>query len=110
MEAELDHLTEAADQEDTAAVRAACVAAHPSVGSRHRPPGRRSPVAVLLGEASCPGLSNWRNRQLEVTLPALDWRGGVVGIVCLVEGGGGGTPDHSLTFAIWTFVLELRPR
>jgi hypothetical protein len=52
MEAELGHLTEAADREDTAAVRAACLAAHPSVGSRHRPPRRRSPVAVLLGEAS----------------------------------------------------------
>ena len=51
MEAELGHLTEAADREDTAAVRAACLAAHPSVGE-HRPPGRRSPVAVLLGEAS----------------------------------------------------------
>ena len=50
--AELDHLTEAADREHAAAVRAACVAVHPSVGSRHRPPGRRSPVAVLLGEAS----------------------------------------------------------
>jgi WS/DGAT/MGAT family acyltransferase len=50
MEVELGHLAEAADREDTAAVRAACVAAHPSVGSL--PPRRRSPVAVLLGEAS----------------------------------------------------------
>ncbi len=52
MVAELDRLTEAADQEYAAAVRAACAAAHPSITSRHRPPGRRSPVAVLLGEAS----------------------------------------------------------
>jgi WS/DGAT/MGAT family acyltransferase len=52
MVAELDHLTEAADQEYAAAVRAACAAAHPSITSHYRPPGRRSPVAVLLGEAS----------------------------------------------------------
>ena len=50
--AELGHLTEAADREHAADIRAACAAAHPSVGPRHRPPGRRSPVAVLLGEAS----------------------------------------------------------
>jgi diacylglycerol O-acyltransferase len=50
--AELGRLTEAADQQSAAAARAACAAAHPSVGPRHGPPGRRSPVAVLLGEAS----------------------------------------------------------
>ncbi len=51
MVAELDHLTEAADREYAARVRASCEAAHPSTTSRHRP-RRRSPVAVLLGEAS----------------------------------------------------------
>jgi hypothetical protein len=50
--AELGHLTEAADGEHAVATRAACAAAHPSVSPRHRLPGRRSPVAVLLGEAS----------------------------------------------------------
>ena len=52
MVAELDHLTEAADRDYAAAVRTACAAAHPSRTSQNRPPGRRSPVAVLLGEAS----------------------------------------------------------
>jgi len=51
MVAELDRLIEAADRDYAAMVRAACVAAHPSITSRHRP-RRRSPVAVLLGEAS----------------------------------------------------------
>jgi diacylglycerol O-acyltransferase / wax synthase len=52
--AELGHLTEAADQESAAASRRASAALHPSIGSRRGspPPGRRSPVAVLLGEAS----------------------------------------------------------
>jgi diacylglycerol O-acyltransferase / wax synthase len=57
--AELGHLTEAADRESAAASRAASAAVHPSIGSRRGAPpsgappsGRRSPVAVLLGEAS----------------------------------------------------------
>jgi diacylglycerol O-acyltransferase len=50
---ELGHLTEAADRESAAARRAASAAVHPSIGSRGFPlSGRRSPVAVLLGEAS----------------------------------------------------------
>jgi diacylglycerol O-acyltransferase / wax synthase len=51
---ELGHLTAAADRESAAASRAASVAVHPALGSRRgsSPPRRRSPVAVLLGEAS----------------------------------------------------------
>jgi diacylglycerol O-acyltransferase len=50
--AEADHLTEAADRESAAASRRASLSVHPSRGSRQRPTDRRSPVAVLLGEAS----------------------------------------------------------
>jgi diacylglycerol O-acyltransferase len=50
--AEVGHLTEAADEESAAASRRASAAVHPSLGSFRDPPGRRSPVAVLLGEAS----------------------------------------------------------
>jgi WS/DGAT/MGAT family acyltransferase len=54
IEAELGQLTEAAAREKAAASRAASAAVHPSRGSRRGSPspGRRSPVAVLLGEAS----------------------------------------------------------
>ncbi len=60
IEAEVDHLSEAADAAHAAATRAACAAVHPSIYSgqpgqprqpSHRP-RRTSPVAVLLGEVS----------------------------------------------------------